>query len=396
MGNATLEAFEVKKIATWLKQSAVFNVSLSNKELFHSNFLAWLCERIPTAPQILFGPEFGGVSSRWGRTWSVRREEQNLDLVIELGDSQGPTDTLVIENKVKSVPGSEQLVAYRDAVKSKPGQFAGQQHFLLLTLDPDDVRSIDLDQLCWSVMGYGELAKRLHKLPHDGLTPYHIGLIDDYANVVQRLAELARAIGVSCWGEPPPEVRELRLHDLILKRCAAHVGDQLLKALGSAFPHAKVAKHGGEVAGRAPGDIYVYDGMNRAKATVGCYSVLPTGADSNVLLGLGFQVEGGQFRSYVEVMPKDPTSTRNLDGYAQRATTMFERSPCVDWWATGVKSAGRKIDCRYGNRFTYRYQTLKTVFNSTTPDVESMVAEIVKRMLGVERHAAELAAQWSS
>jgi hypothetical protein len=30
-----------------LKKSPLFNLSLSSKELFHSNFLAWLCENYP-------------------------------------------------------------------------------------------------------------------------------------------------------------------------------------------------------------------------------------------------------------------------------------------------------------------------------------------------------------
>jgi hypothetical protein len=46
-----------------LKKSPLFNLSLASKELFHSNFLAWLCEAYPNRNR---SPEFQAISKAEG------------------------------------------------------------------------------------------------------------------------------------------------------------------------------------------------------------------------------------------------------------------------------------------------------------------------------------------
>ena len=41
--NEQLTAYE--KAINYLKTSPMFNLSLSSKELFHSNFLYWICKK---------------------------------------------------------------------------------------------------------------------------------------------------------------------------------------------------------------------------------------------------------------------------------------------------------------------------------------------------------------
>jgi hypothetical protein len=77
-----------------LKASPLFSLSLSSKELFHSNFLAWLCETYP----VIVGRLLSECLTRRPTTAVVvkaLREWKNLDLVLEY-----PGGELVIENKV--------------------------------------------------------------------------------------------------------------------------------------------------------------------------------------------------------------------------------------------------------------------------------------------------------
>ena len=90
-----------------LRQSPLFNLSLGSKELFHSNFLAWLFESYPR--------ESGAMLARFLENGNgdvsikcVKREEEHLDLSIYFNNGQ----ELVIENKVKSLPYIAQLQAY--------------------------------------------------------------------------------------------------------------------------------------------------------------------------------------------------------------------------------------------------------------------------------------------
>jgi len=83
---------------SYLRSSPLFNLSLGSKELFHSNFLAWLFELYPR--------ELGGALSRFLKDRSgdvaitnVLRELKNRDLTIHFGNGQ----ELVIENKVNEI-----------------------------------------------------------------------------------------------------------------------------------------------------------------------------------------------------------------------------------------------------------------------------------------------------
>lgn len=114
-----------------LKKNPVFQLSLSSKELFHSNFLSWLAEASNTQNVFrkvleLFGfPEnraseiVGGIQN--GR-YMVLREYKKFDFCIceriknyneEAEDEYIPGRILlVLENKFKSIPYEKQLTEY--------------------------------------------------------------------------------------------------------------------------------------------------------------------------------------------------------------------------------------------------------------------------------------------
>jgi len=98
----------ITKITDKLKASPMFNLSLSSKELFHSNFLSWLggCndtkELFEHVIQKLSGKEF----TLKGKT--IGRENHNFDLSVESDD----VVEILIENKVKSFPKLKQLRAF--------------------------------------------------------------------------------------------------------------------------------------------------------------------------------------------------------------------------------------------------------------------------------------------
>ena len=102
-----------------LKKSPIFNLSLSSKELFHSNFLSWLAES--------YNEEFGNIFIKYlkeepsdSRIEDIKREKKNIDLSFKYSNGQ----ELLIENKIKSIPYAEQLIKY-----SKNGN--GNQNFVI-------------------------------------------------------------------------------------------------------------------------------------------------------------------------------------------------------------------------------------------------------------------------
>jgi len=112
------------QIVSGLKQSPLFQLSLASKELFHSNFLAWLCEAYSDRAGCLFAT-FLPRPPLTCEGLTVCRESHNIDLLLTYpGGAQ-----LVIENKVKSLPAKQQLEEYAAAFPEKE-----QIGFLLLSL----------------------------------------------------------------------------------------------------------------------------------------------------------------------------------------------------------------------------------------------------------------------
>lgn len=101
-----------------LKNNAIFQMSLSSKELFHSNFLAWLAEDENTRTMLkeLMNECFG--FSYDPQRMVVKREYQQFDFciceVIEKGAGGEETVRVlfVLENKFKSLPYVQQLEDY--------------------------------------------------------------------------------------------------------------------------------------------------------------------------------------------------------------------------------------------------------------------------------------------
>lgn len=130
----------VKKRLDKLIQSATFAMSLGAKELFHTNFLAFLLEseqdsidKVTKAlKQKLFGPAFDGA------VWAFR-ERKNMDLIVVPKNpcSTAEFSAVIIEAKMKSVPSIEQLKVYNQKISGN----ANKKYFDIGELDSGEVNS---------------------------------------------------------------------------------------------------------------------------------------------------------------------------------------------------------------------------------------------------------------
>lgn len=131
---------ENKNFVKELKNNAVFQLSLSSKELFHSNFLCWLaedanCSGVFTEVLKLFGFEDKANTITEGLRkgeYMALREYKNFDFCIcekvknvKHGKDDEDADEeyipgrmlLVLENKFKSIPYEAQLQDYQEKVQ---------------------------------------------------------------------------------------------------------------------------------------------------------------------------------------------------------------------------------------------------------------------------------------
>lgn len=166
-----------------LNRSPLFAISLSGKELSHSNFWAWLLEQEVEGkhPFIeVFSPDF----YQNGCTFvSVEREKKHVDLTITYKNKADETEVLIIENKIKSIPTKEQLIRYEEELGKQNLTITGILTGLYASLDIHDLGK-------WSFLSYQEIAKRIMNIQKQHATMDFADYIKQYAEDIEVLYDL--------------------------------------------------------------------------------------------------------------------------------------------------------------------------------------------------------------
>ncbi|MBQ5701290.1 MAG: PD-(D/E)XK nuclease family protein, partial [Alistipes sp.] len=173
----------------YLKTSPMFNLSLSSKELFHSNFLYWL-STIDKNKSIFKGlvTSLGADISGWNdNTWEVKREFKNLDVCVI--DKEGKI-LLVVENKVKSIPTITQLDSYNVTIKNNNKKDLLKKNKVLLSLTKPEFQ---LNSWVWK--GYDSIITYLTGLKgklcdyevNEDKVSYYNQIIIDYTEFISAL-----------------------------------------------------------------------------------------------------------------------------------------------------------------------------------------------------------------
>lgn len=212
-----------------LKNNPIFQLSLSSKELFHSNFLAWLAEDDNTRCV------FNKVMQTWldDKNWEykpnemeVKREYNHFDfyvcdkLSIDGNDVTGSVQ-VVLENKFKSIAYKAQLVDYKDRTKTLNEEGYKNKYkaeeankgnilprgwrdevehpntkYILLTLADNFLDKDEILSLGWKIVTYAEYAKLLRtiigELKDDeikGNKAFYVELIAQYCNFIEMFSE---------------------------------------------------------------------------------------------------------------------------------------------------------------------------------------------------------------
>lgn len=97
-----MDKITILKTINNLSNSAMFTLSLPSRELFHSNFWAWIIRKYPQVFTKVFYPDYNGIDEV-----EVLREKYNFDLLLKIND-----EYIIIESKFKSMPNKEKLENY--------------------------------------------------------------------------------------------------------------------------------------------------------------------------------------------------------------------------------------------------------------------------------------------
>ena len=184
-----------------LDKSPMFNLFLSNKELFHSNFLKWYLEVCnPGAVVRLFNLE-NEIRVRSPIRVECSRESKHIDLDVkifekEMIDDSDPLYRIIVENKFKSVPQSEQLSKYYYMITDEKQFKNDKTKFVLLSLiepgfDINSMRTIIGD---WVRIDYTHIVDVLssERVSSKIEKSYYEKLVSDYCEFVITLDHIAK------------------------------------------------------------------------------------------------------------------------------------------------------------------------------------------------------------
>ena len=301
---------DLKQIADKLNNSPLFQLSLCSKELAHSNFWKWLIElntgdeEHPCHPFVkIFIPDFYDNEYEFEE---VRREEKHRDLSIHYKDEEGNFRCFVVENKLKSLPTTEQLTKYEKWFKPtfKNEIFAGG----VLTGIEDNL----LKQKClknWEFLSYEKISEKIKEI-RGSLKPCTdddekqkntlriLDVIDMYQSDLHNISELLtvslqEAQGKYITKAKDRELQDVRMDDIFLKLHAERVAQEI---------KGKLETEKEELTSDRWGMPEVDVSFNHKKATITIIykeqDYDEHGKPQKEIGRLGVQLEGNQFRIY--------------------------------------------------------------------------------------------------
>ena len=236
---------DVKTIVDHLKDNDLFKISLSSKEFFHSNVLAWLLEKNPEIAKLFMPRDEDGY-----KFVRVMRENHHFDLILvfipnnenvpanleEIFPNFGKTDRtienndlieslkkcrfVVVENKFKSIPYADQLSKYDDKIekdevvfvrnkKKVPVISMNKKNATCYLLSFDD----NFEYKQWNNVSYKKLFEMLTNTPCKD--PFSKEFVKCYKEFLDRVLELADNIqeSISEAADPfpkPDDINELK------------------------------------------------------------------------------------------------------------------------------------------------------------------------------------------
>jgi hypothetical protein len=342
-----------------LAANPVFAMSLGSKELFHSNFLAWILEwrRQNFLPRLLQEVGVKAATAESGQVW---REWQSFDLAVQIG----PGDLLVIENKFKSLPRSDQLSEYAEKARNACKDIT--PHLILLSPTSPVTWMGGAGTMAanvgWTHLSYDKLVDILREVAHLESDNFVKELIGKYSDMVVRLLTLREQCSAKVLAPfiPGPNYEELkrgRIHDLIYKwrfdelaeTVETLLGTDLYRGTGKDFLDSENPQKG----------ILVGTGFTNGSALVELFTqaekfrkdAIP---DSVPLVGVQFQ--DNKLRLVLRNVPRDQAKD-------------FLQSTAVGEILSGLQSSikvrprtrAEKEVNKYGDSFFYRYAAIEEI-----------------------------------
>ncbi len=269
---------EASRFIKELKESPVYAMSLGSKELFHSNFWAWLIEGDNKFAQVFFENNLPYENLK------VEREQGNRDLTIWYDEK-----ACVVENKLKSLPSKEQLEKYQEALGEK---FGGG----VLTGITEPPFELTNDE--WHFISYSKIAEKLKVICEKSdkdIIKDNKDIIGKYCVMTEKISALLKNLCIAdnkFIYENIEDLHKIRLHDIYMKLRAENFLEYFKREYKDEIQKLSVSPNGYELC------MWTYFSKGKAGIDIKyCKEV------SDGMRSIGVQIEHYQFRLCVEYRP---------------------------------------------------------------------------------------------
>ena len=324
---------EFDESISYLKSSPVFAMSLGSKELFHSNFWAWIIEQEYGKDFIkVFFPDF-----ELELFDKCKREDKNRDLVIY--DTNGKQ--FVIENKIKSYPSKAQLDEYEKETGDAfvAGVITGIENPPFDTGDK------------WKFVSYKEISEAIKKVILATNKQYDKELLTDYYNVLNNIDNIMQLAmkdtdeRLSYWTKTIDKLYDVRMMDVYRKLKADNFAN---KCKGIKTKYDELAKqHRGW-------EFYISRSFHNGKATLSSELLRYLGGEYKGQIGI--QIEDNQFRLFLGAAEGTKKTVDEIFAFAIELgwfDSSFDKK--ADRRVFGYETSMTKNPCSYSKRWVYQY-----------------------------------------
>ena len=336
-----------------LEESPIYAMSLGSKELFHSNFWAWLMRRNKGFVRFFFNEIDDEKLSGKENFEYVKREEKNRDITIHTVDG----GIYVIENKIKSLPYVKQLAKYQiEAGRSFNGGVLAalkdpnfdenveykviankEEHNVKVRKDENKYSFVidgKLSDKVWRFLSYTDIVSEVKK-NNMNFSNSETYIIDEYIKVTKEISDIITQKIDDTENVFSLECTELHdLKDIYKKYKMSHFNEYL---------RPKLANYSG---------LKIVQGYsNDANLSIFYERKLESGIRKRV----GIQIEGKQYRRYAEFLDGDKRI--EFDKYKDRNWFVNIENGYLNYGQDIKRKTGMKRDrCQYnGGIFVYQY-----------------------------------------
>ena len=343
---------------TNIKNSPIYNLSISSLENFYTSFLNWMGQEYPRELlKILTGKEFSKEAKIAFETQVQYGKNIKLDLQIKIKDGDN-IEYVVVENKLKSYLDDTQLIEYKRCFYDKNATL------ILLSYVP----KIDL-QLNWIYKSYAELADGFRTIFDEKFSyknEYHKFLITDFISVIENItSKFPKKITNKYDFYKPNDLDEIHLTDIYIKFRTSELANYIKN----------------HIKGK---DYRIGHSFHNKKGTIDI--VKRSFCNPDYIIGI--QIEGKQYRYFINAFCKYEQGHGNRLR-KELAQKLMQRGLWFNNTIEPEKSRIYKSFCGYSPDFIYRYFLMDEYFgveNIENVSYKQIMKQINKDVLALDEN----------